>query len=210
MRTSQLTCRGAALGLLAALFAGGCGTPPPPTGTAHGRMRVESTTPGEVGTAELQPGAWVEFSETTAEQLIADLSRTPEFAESEYRLTIIFGDIVNKTNRVSTNEFEQFRNDLRGMLINSNRFSEKFVFRTNRAALERIREREMGVSQGEAASGITGLNPQYTYVLGGEMYLTERFDSAFYSLSFQLYRLDNGELHWQSAPYQSKQIVTRR
>jgi hypothetical protein len=170
-------------------------------------MRSEATPPGEVGAVEIQPGAWVEFSQLVAEQLVTDISRNPPFADAEYRMTIIFGEIINKTDRVSTNEFEQFRNDLRGTLVNTSRFAEKFVFRSNRDSIERIREREMA---NPGASGIPDLNPKYTYALSGEMYLTERFDSALYSLSFQLYSLETGELMWQNVPYQYKQAVSRR
>ncbi len=129
--------------------------------------------------------------------------------------TILLGDIQNKTRVVSTSEFEQFQTRFRGLLVNSSQFKDRLRFRRNRMAMDRIRTREQapaaadplgeGTSSGRAASEI---NPDYTFILSGEMYRTARQDSALYSLSLQLYDWD-GNLIWQNRPYDFKQGVWR-
>jgi len=164
-----------------------------------------------VGSEQLTPVAWLEFSDLSAEQLIADLSQLPEFS-GPYRCTVIFGDIINKTGVVSTAEFEQFRTRFRGLLVNSRDFRKVAVFRSSRQQMEEIRRREIGeeedlLQEGRAGSTARPLNPDYTYVLGGEMYATRRADSALYSLSLQLYNFASNELVWQNIPYDVKQAV---
>ncbi len=160
---------------------------------------------------QVMPAAWLEFSDLSAEQFAADLSELPEFS-GPYRCTLIFGDIINKTGVVSTAEFEQFRTRFRGLLVNSQTFRDVAVFRSSRHQMEQIRRREIGaeedlLQEGRGNSAAKPLNPDYTYVLGGEMYATKRADSALYSLSLQLYSFSSNELVWQNIPYDFKQAV---
>ena len=204
----KLTCCCAAATLL---LLSGCESPPK---SRYGpRLDPHTTTSGERGAREILPAGWIEFSDISARQLVADLSELPEF-NGEYRCTIILGSIENKTGVVSTSEFEQFRARFRGQLVNSRSFTDRAVFRSNRRQMEEIRRREMPeqedlLQEGRGRSSMKAINPDYTYELRGEMYATHRSDSALYSLSLQLYNFSSGELVWQNIPYDLKQTVRR-
>lgn len=193
---------------LAVLVLGaGCAAPQPPPSNAYGpRLDPATTTRGEAGQREILPVGWLEFADSASQQLVGDLSRLEEF-NGPYRVTIIFGDIINKTQVLSTAEFEQFRTNFRGALVNSKTFADKAVFRTERARMESIRDREL--TQGSSSPGLKPLNEEYTYILQGEMYATLRSDSALYSLTFQLVNFASGEGVWQNLPYNFKQAAVR-
>ncbi len=186
----------------------GCSAPQPPPSNAYGpRLDPATTTRGEAGQREILPEGWLEFADSASQQLVGDLSKLEEF-NGPYRVTIIFGDIINKTRVLSTAEFEQFRTNFRGALVNSKTFSDKAVFRTERARMESIRQRELPQG-GSSSPGLKPLNEDYTYILQGEMYATLRSDSALYSLTLQLVNFSSGEGIWQNLPYNFKQAAVR-
>jgi PBP1b-binding outer membrane lipoprotein LpoB len=196
-----------------AALLGGC-MASPPRGENTGRVEVTDTTPAERASPQVQLTAQHEFSDRVAQQLAADLQSVPALTEHGYRNTVVFGDIVNKTQgMVPTSEFEAFRMRIRGKLMQSQHVLKHIRFVENRARLDDLRRREGTgggdiLQEGGVKSGAT-FNPKYTFFLNGEMYRAGRGNYAEvneYLMSYTLTNMDSGELVWQSAPYEVKQV----
>jgi len=182
-----------------ALLVGGCS---PPTGAPTGRAPTTATTPAERFSPQVSITALSEQSDLTADQLAADLNDIPELNKG-YRSTIVFGDIVNKTQIVPTSDFEAFRTRLRARLQQSRFLRDKVKWVENRSRVEELRRREGG-----SGAGVAPLNDEYTYFLNGEMYRVDRGNSAvnLYSMTYNLTNMATGEIVWGSAPYEIKQV----
>jgi PBP1b-binding outer membrane lipoprotein LpoB len=190
----------AILGLLSFVLVG-CA---PPRGENNGRVESTDTTPAERGDAQVQITAQHEFSDKVAQQLAADLSGIEDF--KQYRVTVVFGDIVNKTGIVPTSDFEAFRTRIRQKLMQSQAVLKNVRFVENKARVNDLVHRE-----GEANTpGRAALNPKYTYFLNGEMYRSNRTDGRQdlneYLMSYNLTNMESGEIVWTNAPYEVKQV----
>jgi PBP1b-binding outer membrane lipoprotein LpoB len=195
----------ASVGLLAA----GCS---PPKGESTGRVESTDTTKAERRSSQVSITALTEQSDQVAEQLAADLNSVPEFNGS-YRSTVVFGDIVNKTQIVPTSDFEAFRTKIRNRLMQSQSLRNKMAFVENRARVEELRRREGGgtqdlLQQGAGRTGVKPLNEEYTYFLNGEMYRVDRGSGQvnLYSMSYNLTKMSTGEIIWTSPSYEVKQV----
>jgi hypothetical protein len=192
-----------AAGIAVAGVLGGCAHPP--RGENPGRVEVTDTTPAERASPQVQLTAQHEFSDRVAQQLAADLASIPSFQEG-YRVTVVFGDIVNKTGIVPTSDFEAFRTRIRQKLMQSQMVLKNIRFVENRARLDSLRRME----EGEGVGGRTPLQLKYTYFLNGEMYRSNRqgagMDVNEYLMSYNLVNADSGEIVWTNAPYEVKQV----
>ncbi|MFO0830591.1 MAG: hypothetical protein U0637_01985 [Phycisphaerales bacterium] len=196
------------VGLLGAvLAAGGC---QPPRGDSGGRVDVTRTTPAERNDARVNTASLFEFSDQVSQQLAADLSQVPEL-NGEYRSTIVFGDINNKTGIVSSNDFEAFRMRIRGKLMQSRGVLKNVQFVENKARADDLIRRETGGSGDLLQEGTrqerAALNADYTYFLNGNMYRVERGNSATntYLMNFELTNMKTGAIIWTNEPYEVKQ-----
>ncbi|MDX2132066.1 MAG: YtxH domain-containing protein [Planctomycetota bacterium] len=192
--------------VLGVLFAG-CNAPP--KGEQTRRVEVSDTTKAERRSAQVQPAALVEFSDQVAQQLTEDLIALPEF-NSGQRVSVVFGDLVNKTGIVPTSDFEAFRTRVRQKLVNSSVARSRIRWIESRAKMEELRRLELGGVEGETGS-TTPLNPGMTYFLNGEMYRVERGaqEVNLYMLSFSLSNAQSRELIWTNTPYEVKQTPGR-
>lgn len=208
-RSTTITFLGAlALASTIALLAG-CQPPPGDTG---GRVDVTRTTPAERRDARVNTASLFEFSDQVAQQLSADLSQVPELND-QYRATIVFGDIVNKTTIVSTNDFEAFRTRIRSKLMQSRGHVLKNVqFVENKARADDLIRRETGSSGDLLQEGTrqerAPLNAEYTYFLNGNMYRVERGGNTVntYLMNFELTNMKSGAIIWTNEPYEVKQV----
>jgi hypothetical protein len=177
----------------------------PPKGEQTRRVEVTDTTKAERRSAQVQPAALVEFSDQVAQQLVADIVALPEF-NSGQRVSVVFGDIVNKTQIVPTMDFEAFRTRVRQKLINSPIARGRIRWIESRAKMEELRRQELGGPEGETGA-TTPLNPGMTYFLNGEMYRVARGGEAvnLYMLSFNLTNAQTREMIWTNTPYEIKQ-----
>ena len=89
-----------------------------------------------------------EASDRVAESLMRDLN---ELAENEfkqdgnaYEVTLVYGDIVNKTRNMSTQDFEIVRERIRDTLMGSREFRRHFRIVESKARYESLRAREHG------------------------------------------------------------------
>lgn len=182
----------------------------PPPGDTGGRVDVTRTTPAERNDARVNTASLFEFSDQVAQQLAADLSSVPELND-QYRATIVFGDIVNKTGIVSTNDFEAFRTRIRGKLMQSRSILKNVQFVENKARADDLIRRETGSSGDLLQEGTrqerAPLNAEYTYFLNGNMYRVERGGSAVntYLMNFELTNMKSGAIIWTNEPYEVKQ-----
>ncbi len=191
-----------------ALILGACASPP--RGNSGGRVPLGDSTRAEEGSRMVTTQELSEFRDESAVRFAEDILDLDEF--KEFRSTIVFGDIVNKTGLVPTSDFEAFRNGLRDKLFNSKELRKKVRWVEGRARWEELRKKELGNSndllQEGSATGDRSLNPQYTYFLNGEMIRVSRGGDAMqmYSLTFNLMRASDSELVINKT-FESKRIL---
>lgn len=211
-KTTFVSSLGAAL-VIGGLVAGVLGGCSPPKGAPTGRVPLTDTTAAERASPQVSIVGLTEQSDLTAEQLAADLNSLPELNQG-FRSTVVFGDIVNKTQIVPTSDFEAFRTKIRARLMQSQMLRNKVRWVENRSRVEQLRARE-GASTGQdllqeggRTGGVAPLNDQHTYFLNGEMYRLDRGNGSvnLYSMTYNLTSMATGELVWSSAPYEIKQI----
>lgn len=195
----------------ASLWASGCASPP--QGSSGGRIDPYVTTPGEAGSRLPSTTELGEFSDQVTQQLVGDLAQVPEF--NQYRGTIVFGDLQNKTGIVPTSDFEAMRTKIRTQLMSTSVAKDRFRFVENRQRYEDLRKRELGSSdvvnenRAPTPAGTRITNDEHTYMLNGDMYRVARGGETVnaYYMSFNLMRLSDGELVWESRQYTSKRAV---
>jgi PBP1b-binding outer membrane lipoprotein LpoB len=208
MHATTRTILSTALGALALVVFTGCQPPPGDTG---GRVDVTRTTPAERRDARVNTASLFEFSDQVAQQLASDLAAVPELND-QYRATIVFGDIVNKTGIVSTNDFEAFRTRIRGRLMQSRNVLKNVQFVENKARADDLIRRETGSSGDLLQEGTrqerAPLNADYTYFLNGNMYRVERGGNTVntYLMNFELTHMKTGAIIWTNEPYEVKQV----
>lgn len=192
------------------LAGGGCA---PPMGQQNNRVEVTDTTAAERGSRLVTTTELSEFRDQVAQQLALDISELEEF--QEYRATIVYGDLENNTGIVPTTDFEAFRTGLRGKLINSRVTRNRVRWVQDRSSYEALRRKELAPSDdllqesGRAGAGDRKLNEDHTFFLNGQMYRVSRGNDAMqlYAMSFNLMRAGDGEIVWQSEPYESKRVL---
>jgi len=135
----------------------------------------------------------MEFADQVARELAADLAdqRLYGISDNDVLATIVFGDIVNKTNIVSTADFEMVRAQIRQKLMQSDVVRKKVRFVENRERMEQLRAQEWGTADGVT---VKRFNPAYTFFLNGTMYRVARGSSNLYSMDFELTAFESGEL----------------
>lgn len=171
----------------------GCQQDRPRLGDSSGRVSPTSTTRAEAGSQQVLPATLIEFADQVARDLARDLSdeRIYGISDNEVLATVVFGDIVNKTQIVSTADFEMARSRIRNQLMQSDVFRRKVRFVENRERMEELRAREWGSSDGVT---VKRFNPAHTFFLNGDMYRVARDGSNLYQMTFTLTNFETGEL----------------
>ena len=195
--------------LLAALVVlAGCSSTP-------GRRPVGETTDAERRSAQQQPTSLTEFREQVPAELLQQLWELPEISEIPGPVTILMGDINNKTGIVSTNDYEYVTSGIRSRLINSRMAREKLHFVEQRARVERLAERERVATNPPPGASAVEWNgnvyfvPDYaasrTFALNMDVYRIGRGDTNLYSMEAQLVSLATNRIIF-SNEYQMKQV----
>ncbi len=179
------------LGLILALPLLGCVQAPP--GEDDGRLSVSETTRHETGDPRILPVALVEFSDIASEELVQDLASMREVASAPGRVTVIVGDINNKTQVVSSDEFEMMRSRMRNNLLNSRYATDRLSFVENRARMNQLRQREM-VLPTEGPVEPAPYDPNATFALNGDFYRVSRGRVNQYYMEFQLVSFASNEI----------------
>lgn len=174
----------------------GCETAP--RGDSGGRVSVGSTTPGEASSGLMRTADLAEASDTVATGLAQDVDQMVVEDFGGQRVTIVFGDIMNKTSRMETTDFEFVRDRIKSKLMDSRLVRDNAKFVENRGRRESLRQRELGQT-GDTKIGHTSdlpqpaVNEDYFLFLNGNMYSVDRPDTRLYYMKFELMRSNTGE-----------------
>lgn len=195
----QRSMKGVSIGLgavLAAVSMVGC----PPKGTSAGRVDPTTTTDADRGSRKVLPVALMEFSDEVPRQLAQDLADLPIVRDTSGRVTVLMGDLNNKTGIVSSSEFEMVRSRIRNNLLQSDYVKQKLRFVESRDRMGWLMERELGSTEGAPASEEASV----AYTLNGDFYRIERGDTNLYYMEFQLVHFGTNEIVF-SKRYEVKQ-----
>jgi hypothetical protein len=177
--------RSALLLVLPIVLAAGCHPPP---GHDSGRLGASSTTVAERQSEQIPLTSIVEASDKVSQDLARDVARIAGEVGKGYRVTVVFGDLENKTQGVvNTTDFETTRERIKSRLVQSGFFRDNVRFVANRAALESLNNREIAGTQPAP------LNPEYTLYLSGFLSGSFRGTSNYYYMNFKLIRASDGE-----------------
>lgn len=174
----------------------GCQSSKPAPGRSSGRVSPTTTTGAEARSPQVLPASLLEFSDQAARELARGLADRTIYgvSDSDVLVTIVFGDIVNKTQIVPSSDFEMARSQIRFNLLQSDLAKEKIRFIENRQRMEELRSREWGDEPGMT---VRRYDPDHTYLLNGTMYRVARGGSNLYAMNFELTNFTNGEIVFQ-------------
>ena len=172
----------------------------PPRGTSSGRVPVGWSTPAEAGDARPLPDDLIAFSDDWAQSLMRDLPEIPVFSNAPTRATILYGDILNKTDFVSSTDFETVRERIKNQLMKSQSFKNRFRFLIARAQLDELRRREVN-----DPTMTDRFDQSHTYLLNGTMFRVGRGDTHYYLMTFELVDFTSGEIIWTD-DYETKRF----
>lgn len=160
------------------------------------RLDPTETTEWEAQDARILPASLIEFSDQAAENIVRKLSTLPLIAETPGQVTVILGDMNNKTQIVNTNDFEMMAQRLRNNLLNSSIAADKLTF-------VEARQRVSQLANKERIAGVTGdiADPaaypaDRTYALTGDFYRVARGPMNQYYMQFQLVSFANNQIVW--------------
>lgn len=169
-----------------------------PKGDDGGRVAVGSTTSGEASTGLMRTSDLVTASDDVALALAQDVDAMVMQDFSGQRITVVFGDLMNKTSKMSTTDFEFVRDRIKSKLMDSRVVRNNARFVENRSRRESLRQRELGQT-GEEKVGATSdlpqpaVNEEFFLFLNGNMYSVDRPDTRLYYMKFELMRSSTGE-----------------
>jgi hypothetical protein len=172
------------------LFVTGCVTD---RGNSGGRIDASATTEAELDSAKVLPVSLVEFSDQASRRIVQDLVQLPGIRDNAGRVTVILGDINNKTGIVSSTEFEVVTARLRNNLINSDYARGTLRFVERRARMQDLAARE-GVASGQILADPPDYDPETTYALNGDFYRIGRGETNQYYMEVQLVHFASNEI----------------
>lgn len=193
--------------LPALLLAASFGCQQVPRGANTGRIDPSITTDAERTDARILPVGLMEFSDQVAQQFAQDLGDLPEIGAGGSRSTIILGDINNKTQIVSTDEFEMARSRIRNSLLSSKYVRSRVAWVENRARLASLAARE-GVGTAANPAGPNAYDPRNTFTVNMDVYRLSRGQVGQvnqYYLEAQLVSFSSNEIIF-SKRYEIKQV----
>jgi hypothetical protein len=182
-------------GLLACLVGGtttlpGCVTD---RGNSGGRIDVSATTEAELDSAKVLPASLIEFSDQASRRIVQDLVSLPRVRDEAGRVTVILGNINNKTGIVSSSEFEVVTARMRNNLINSGAARGTLRFVERRARMQDLAARE-GVASGQVLADPPDYDPNTTYALNMDVYRISRGETHQYYMEAQLVHFASNEI----------------
>lgn len=171
-----------------------------------GRIGINDTTSAETASAQVLPAALLEFSDQAPRKLVEDLSQIKAIQDTNGPVTVILGDINNKTEVTSSNDFEVAMQRMRNNLINSSVANSKLQFVEPRARMEALSQREQ-VGSPNGTKGPLPYDPGKTYTLLGDFYRIHRGNTNLYYMQFQLVSFATNQIVFSNR-YDVKQVRT--
>lgn len=202
MTRTRLTLAGISL-LVGVTFITGCENY---SGSSGGRLDTTATSRAESADPRILPAALIEFSDQAAVNIVQNFITLPEIKDSPERVTIVFGDIRNRTGIVSSEDFEMVRSRIRNSLLQSKYVGKHLRFVESRARMEQLRSREFD-TPGNTAPQPT-LDVTNSYIFNGDVYRIDRGSMNLYYMEFQFVSAADYTIVF-SDRYDQKQIITR-
>lgn len=162
-------------------------------GNSGGRIDVSATTEAELDSAKVLPASLLEFSDQASRRIVQDLIVLPRIRDDAGRVTVILGDINNKTGIVSSSEFEVVTARLRNNLVNSGTAKGTMRFVERRARMIDLAARE-GVASEQVLADPPDYDPKTTYALNGDFYRISRGETNQYYMEVQLVHFASNEI----------------
>jgi hypothetical protein len=191
--------------ILAAALAAGCA----PKGDRGSRVDPGTVTNAERRTAEVLPTDLREFSDQVSQRVAQDIAMIPEIKNAGGRVTVLVGDINNKTGIVSSNDFEYVRSRIRNSLLQSAYVKDRIRFVENRSRMAGLREREL-VGPNEKNAEPPNYDPAMTFALNGDFYRIARGNTNFYYMEFQLVHFKTNEIVFSDRYEEGKIAETKK
>lgn len=176
------------LTLLAMSLTVGCA----PKGKSGGRIPVSQTTSAEIKAGGPRTADLATASDDVATSLVRDINRLAEEDWGGYRVTLIYGDIVNKTaGRVSTVDFEYVRDRILSLLSKNKSFRDNVKFVRKRARIESLNREELTgdgdpLQEGNDPNRVVRPDAEYVYYLNGDMYGIYRGSTELFYMKFTI------------------------
>lgn len=202
-----------AMSLLAGLV--GC------QGTNSRRVPTGETTRPELDDKRQLPVSLIEFRETASADILQALPTARGISDTPERVTILLGDINNKTTSMSTNDYEYVVSGIRSNLIRSRAAGDKMKFVEERRRVENIASKERVATdpapppaQGEEIKwgGGSYYVPDYdaklTYGMFMDVYEIRRGKTGLYYIEVQLVSFATNEIVY-SYQTETKQVIDR-
>lgn len=170
--------------IILCLVVSGC-DPNPPSGT---RDRQQPTGP------RLRQAC-----DEVAQRLAADINGIVEREFRGYRVSLLLGDLENRTGDVPTQDFAYMQHRIKNQLMQSKLFRDSVRVFENRDKWERTRNKEFGdredpdILQTGTDQTAQRVNEEYALFLSGEAYAVHRSQSHLYYVAFKLVRASSGE-----------------
>lgn len=188
---------------LGAIVLAGCSSPP--LGDRTGRVEPGRTTEPEKSSGQVYISDLDDATDRMASKFISDLNT--RLAESDFRVdgqpqkvTIVFGDIINKSGSMPSSDLEAIRANFQSMVMESEILRANCRFVKSRADFERLRSTEFGsagANTSPTGSGVRTLDPRFTYFLNQEIYGINRGSTRQFTINFSLMRASDGEEVWK-------------
>lgn len=185
---------------LATLLMIGCGDKT--KGLSSGRVELTETTTAEINSGKILIGDLASASTKIANEFVLDLNRLVEEEWDGYRVTLILGDIANKTSglaRVSTTDFEYVQGRILSQLTKNKSFRENVKVTRKNSRIEQLKKREKmnsgNLLENEGGSNaIDRGNDEYVYFLNADMYTINRGSTSLYYLKFTVDNANDGSV----------------
>ncbi len=163
-----------------------------PKGQSSGRIPISETTAAEVKAGGPYTADLATASDEVATSLVRDINRLTDEDWDGYRVTLIYGDIVNKTaGRVSTVDFEYVRDRILSLLSKNKSFRDNVKFVRKRARIESLNREELDGSsdplqEGNDPNKVVRPDAEYVYYLNGDMYGIYRGSTELFYMKFSI------------------------
>lgn len=152
------------------------------------RVPTGETTKDELRDPRQLPVSLTEFQESAANDLLQALPDVRGIAEAPDRVTILLGDINNKTSLVSTADYEYITSGIRSRLIRSQATRDKLKFVEKRRRVENLAARErVATAPAPPDAGSNEINWG-----GGSYYVPDYKAQETYGLLMDVYRVNRG------------------
>jgi hypothetical protein len=173
-----------------------------PKGDSGGRVATSETTRAErnrsdqMNTADLAAA-----SDEAAQRFVRELSQMVEQDYGGYRVTVVLGDIANRSASMPRTDFELIRQRLRSKLMSSSAVRDEIKFVEKRRRVESINREEYGegdedlLDEGNKSdASVRRSNPEYTFYLNVDADAVHRGPTNLFAVTFHLTRASDGEI----------------